>query len=91
MEGGTAPAIGASAYAPLGAVPHVCKVFALQQGCSISVWTVVDSFDREIRNQVYDVERSFFSHFPKLEFDFNVIEGDETTMVPEAKLVYSKT
>ena len=73
----------------LGRLPHVRKVFALQNGCSVSVWTVVDSFEREVRDQIYAAERNLFSDFPKIEFDFNVIEGDETTTVPEAKLVYS--
>lgn len=73
----------------LGRLPHVCRVFALQNGCSVSVWTVVDSFDREVRDQVYAAERNLFSDFPKIEFDFKVIEGDETTTVPEAELVYS--
>lgn len=81
--------IDMSAFADaLGQLPRVCKVFALQNGCSISVWTVVESFDREVRDQIYAVERNLFSEFPKIEFDFNVIEGDETTAVPEAKLVY---
>jgi len=75
--------------APLGKLPHVRKVFAMQNGRSVSVWTVVDSFDREVRDQIYAVERNLFSDFPKIEFDFNVIEGDETTTIPEAKLVYS--
>jgi len=82
--------INISAFANLlGRLPHVLKVFALQNGCSISVWTVVDSFDRKVRNQIYAVERDLFSDFPKIEFDFNVIEGDETTTIPEAKLIYS--
>ena len=90
VDRGTAPAIDLSTFAPLGDDPHVRKVFAIQQGWSVSVWTVMDSFDRDIRDQVYDVESSFFPRFPKFELDFNVIEGDETTTVPEAKLVYSK-
>lgn len=83
--------IDMSAFADLlGGLPHVCKIFALQNGCSVAVWTVVDSFDREVRDQIYEVEGNLFSNFPKIEFDFNVIEGDETTAVPEAKLVYTK-
>src|SRR5205807_10310451 len=73
----------------LGQLSHVRKVFALQNGCIVSVWTVVDSFDREVRDRIYAVERNLFSDFPGIQFDFNVIEGDETTTIPEAKLVYS--
>ena len=82
-------AIGPIAFADtLGQLPHVRKVFALQDGCVVSVWTVVDSFDREVRDQIYTVERNMYSYFPGIKFDFNVIEGDETTTIPEAKLVY---
>ena len=82
-------AIDSFAFADLGRLPHVRKIFALQNGCVVSVWTVVDSFDREVRDRIYAVERNLFSDFPSIQFDFNVIEGDETTTIPEAKLVYS--
>ena len=72
----------------LGQLSHVRKIFALQNGCIVSVWTVVDSFDRDVRNQIYAVERNMYSYFPGIKFDFNVIEGDEETTIPKAKLVY---
>ena len=73
----------------IGSLPHVLKVFASQQGRTVYVWTVVDSFDREVRNRIYSEERNLFASFPGYKFDFNVVEGNQTTMISEAKLVFS--
>jgi hypothetical protein len=73
----------------VGVLPHVLKIFVAAQGRTVDVWTVVDSFDRDVRDQIYSAERTLFSYFPDYKFDFNVIEGDETATIPGAKLVYS--
>jgi len=73
----------------LGALPNVLKIFASLQGRSVFVWTVVSCFDRDTRDQIYSVERNLFQYFPDYKFDFHVIEGDETTSISEAKLVFS--
>ncbi len=83
------------AFSPLalaetvGALPHVLKIFASQHGRTVCVWTITDTFDREVRDQIYSAERNLFAFFPGYRFDFNVIEGDETTTISDAKLVYS--
>ena len=68
----------------LGALPHVVQVFTLQSDRTVYVWTVVDSFERNVRNSIYEAERNFFTKFPGTQFDFNVIEGDANTTVPGA-------
>lgn len=73
----------------IGSVPHVLKIFASQDGRAVRVWTVVDSFKREVRDRIYSAERSLFTFFPGYKFDFHVIEGDQTTILSDAKLVYS--
>lgn len=73
----------------VGKLPHVVKIFVAQDAHTIHVWTVVKSFEREVRDRIYSAERSVFSYFPGYKFDFNVIEGDENTTISEAKLVFS--
>lgn len=73
----------------VGGLPHVLKIFVSAQGRTVDVWTVVDSFDRDVRDKIYSAERTLFSYFPGYQFDFNVIEGDETTTITGAKLVFS--
>ena len=73
----------------IGGLPHVLKIFVTAQGRTVDVWTVVDCFDRQVRDSIYSAERTLFSNFPGYKFDFNVIEGNETTTISGAKLVYS--
>lgn len=73
----------------IGTLPHVIKIFASQQGPVIYVWTIVDSFDRVVRDRIYTMERSVFANFPGIKFDFTVIEGDATATISDAKLVFS--
>lgn len=74
-----------------GVLDHVVKVFVNLQGRSVSVWTVVDSFDRDVRDRIYSAERNLFQAFPEYKFDFRLIEGNEETSISEAKLVYSRS
>lgn len=73
----------------IGSAPHVVKIFTSQNGRAVRVWTVVDSFRREVRDRIYSAERNLFTFFPGYKFDFHVIEGDQTTILSDAKLVYS--
>lgn len=72
----------------LGGLAHVLKVYASQQGREVSVWTVVDCFDREVRDKIYSAERNLFTYFPDYTFDFNLVEGDAETIISDAKLVH---
>ncbi|HYE24254.1 MAG TPA: hypothetical protein VEG32_03550 [Clostridia bacterium] len=74
----------------LGSIPGVEKVYVSKNGKYYSVWTVVRSFERSLRNRIYEVERSLFEHFPGIRFEFSVIEGDETTYLPEADVAYPR-
>ena len=73
----------------IGLAPHVIKIFASQNGRAVRVWTVVDSFERKVRDRIYAAERNLFTFFPDYKFDFHVIEGDHATTLSDAKLVYS--
>lgn len=73
----------------LGTLPHVVKIFVAQDAWTVHVWTIVKSFERNVRDKIYSAERTIFSHFPGYKFDFNVVEGDEKTTIAEAKLVFS--
>lgn len=75
----------------LGKLPHVVKIFVTQDARTVHVWTVVKSFERDVRDKIYSAERTIFSYFPGYKFDFNVIEGNEETTISEAKLVFSAT
>ncbi len=52
--------------------PKVWAVYASQEGSVIHVWTYVDSNDRKDRSPVYAAEWDLFTHYPKVDFDFNV-------------------
>ena len=69
-----------------GKLPHVVKIFVAQDARTVHVWTVVKSFEREVRDKIYSAERTIFSYFPGYKFDFNVIEGDENTTLSETQL-----
>lgn len=70
------------------AQPEVTKIFASQDGPLVSVWTVVENFDREVRNRIYAGERALFRAFPNLKFDFLVLEDTGDIDLSDAELVY---
>jgi hypothetical protein len=72
----------------LGVFPHVSKIFAIQDGNSISVWTAVDRFDRPARNQIYTAERELFAAYPSLKFDFHVVVDSEGLDIADAQVIY---
>ena len=73
----------------LRAVPEVLKVFLQQEGYCVHVWTVTSSFQRKVRDRIYDIERNIFARFPEYKFDFHVVQGDNETAIADAKLVYA--
>lgn len=72
----------------IGIIPSVTRIFAVRDGNVISVWTVVDRFDRETRFSVYEAERELFSAYPGVKFDFNVVPESEDLDISDAELVY---
>ena len=72
----------------LGVFSHVTKIFAIQDGNSISIWTAVDKFDRDARNQIYAAERELFAAYPSLKFDFHVVPDSEDLDIADAQLIY---
>jgi hypothetical protein len=71
-----------------GAYPEVKKVFATRDGNCVSVWTVVETFDRSFRNQLYERERDIFAAYPSVKFDFHVIPDSDDVDISEAELIY---
>jgi hypothetical protein len=72
----------------IGNIPNVTKIFASRNGNLVSVWTVVDNFDRSVRNNVYEAEREIFASFPGMKFDFNVVPDSDGLDISSAELVY---
>lgn len=71
-------------------VAEVNKILAAKHGNVVSVWTVIEGFDRGVRNRLYSAERDLFQEFPTYRFDFHVIEGDRNTDIEDAEVVYVK-
>lgn len=69
-------------------VPAVAKIMAIRNGNLYAVWTVIEGFDRTTRDKIYAAEREMFDTLPQNRFEFNVVEGDETTMIDHAEVVY---
>ena len=53
--------------------PKVCAVYATEDHWGITIWTCVDSNDREDRSPVYAAEWQLLSRYPEVPFDFNVL------------------
>ena len=71
------------------AVGEVNKILATKHGNVVSVWTLIEGFDRGVRNRVYSAERDLFQNFPAIKFDFHVIEGDGSMEIDGAEVISS--
>lgn len=69
-------------------IQEVTKVFAIREGATVTVWTVVDNFERAIRDRIYDIEREMFAHHSNVKFDFHVIPDCDGVDIADAELVY---
>jgi hypothetical protein len=56
--------------------PKVWAVYGTEDPSGITVWTYIDSTDRNDRSLVYEAEWKLLNMFPEVGFDFN------TAMVP---------
>jgi hypothetical protein len=56
--------------------PKVWAVYGTEDPSGITVWTYIDSTDRNDRSLVYDAEWQLLNMFPEVGFDFN------TALVP---------
>ena len=56
--------------------PKVWAVYATEDPSGITVWTYIDSTDRNDRSLVYEAEWQLLNMFPEVGFDFN------TALVP---------
>ena len=43
---------------------------------TLRLWTVIDTDDREVREQVYEIELKMYESHPKQDFDFFVLSWD---------------
>lgn len=71
-------------------VPAVVKIFADQHGDFVSVWTMVEDFDRRVREQVYKAEENLMEMHPEMKFDFHVVKVREHGDLSQAALAYRR-
>jgi len=57
----------------LSLVPEVELVFVSRKDRQFHVWTVVDAFERSVREKIYAHEREIIDEFDSIDFDFNII------------------
>jgi hypothetical protein len=73
--------------------PKVWAVYAAQDPSGITVWTYVDSTDRNDRSLVYEAEWQLLNMYPEVGFDFNtalVPAGDEQFEEGEKVYLYRR-
>lgn len=69
----------------IGRLPHVKAILVEQHGDLLTVWTVVDELGQSVQYPIYDAEARLIDNYHRvLNFDFNVIPGDETTAISGA-------
>jgi hypothetical protein len=68
-------------------IPQVTKVFVAEEGTTVTVWTLVDNFARNVRDQIYALEHEIFLHHPNMKFDFHVVPDCEG-LISDADLIY---
>jgi hypothetical protein len=72
-------------------IPAVLKIYADQHGDFVSVWTVVEDFDRGVRNNVYEAEEHLMRDHPDTRFDFHVVKYEgQLDIFPSATTAYSR-
>lgn len=57
-------------------VPQVQFIYAQFCADGITIWTILDSYDRQARGQVYDRELAICEHLRIFDFDFRVTSSD---------------
>jgi hypothetical protein len=94
---GSAP-LGIPARDPIAAqfatFPEVERVYMAQRGQMLFIWVVLNSFDRSLRNKIYELEHSMFSAYPHIGFDFNLVrncpDANLDAVAPEAVITFQR-
>jgi hypothetical protein len=71
-------------------VPEVSKILAIKDGNVVSVWTIIEGFDRGVRNRIYSAERDLAGSLSGFKFDFHVLEGTRDADIKDAEVVYTR-
>ena len=71
-------------------IPAVVKILADRNGECISVWTVVEPFERSAREEVYRAEEHLMELHPDIKFDFHVVMSHHRSEPPQAALAYAR-
>jgi hypothetical protein len=56
----------------------------------VSVWTMVEDFDRSVREEVYKAEENVMGLHPEMKFDFHVVKVREHGDISQAALAYHR-
>jgi hypothetical protein len=59
----------------LSAVEEVEYVFTAFRNNVFYVWVLLDRFEAQVRNRIYEIEMEVIDEFPMFEFDFYLIAG----------------
>ena len=57
----------------LALVEEVEAVLTARQDNEFHIWTVVNEFDGDIRNKIYEREKAIIDEFGNFHFDFNIL------------------
>lgn len=69
----------------IASLPHVKAILVEQHGDLLTVWTVVDELSPSVQRPIYDAEARLIDRYHQaVNFDFNVMPGDETTSIAGA-------
>lgn len=67
------------------AQPHVVRVFVRRESDICYVWTVVDEFSSDVRENVHLAEQALVADFRPARFSFRVIPNSENLAMPSAE------
>ena len=74
----------------LSSLRNVRKVLvSVRANQVIAVCTIIEGFDRDVRNSIYEAERRIIRENPSANFDFHVIQGDQDTEIADCTFFQS--
>ncbi|MCI0455211.1 MAG: hypothetical protein L0Y68_09490 [Candidatus Dadabacteria bacterium] len=60
----------------IATIKSVEQIFVKQKNRVVTIWTIINEDERQVRRNIYEKEENVFDIFPKIKLDFNVVIRD---------------
>ncbi|HZX13165.1 MAG TPA: hypothetical protein VFF49_02045 [Thermodesulfobacteriota bacterium] len=57
----------------IATVTSVEQIFVKEKNRVVTIWTIINDDDRQVRRNIYEKEENVFDRFPDIKLDFNVV------------------